>query len=209
MTRPDVSNAGREVARQAHDPAPRHWKAALKILQYLKGTRDVGLNFSSQRSDKLIAFADASFADKNDDRRSVSGSVISFAGGAISWFSRTQRCVSLSTSEAEYVSMSDCLKDVLFLRRLLGFMRPSSADQKVIMYEDNEGAIRLANNPLSSLRSKHIDVRYHFIRNEVSEGRVEVKHIRTESQRADILTKALPLDLFVKHRNAIFGSKYN
>ena len=81
----------------------------------------MGLNFSSRCSDKLVAFADANFADKNDDRRSVSGSVILFAGGAISWFSRTQRCVSLSTSEAEYVSLSDyCVKDVLFLRGLLG-----------------------------------------------------------------------------------------
>ena len=128
MTRPNVANAVREVTRQAHDLALRHWKAALKILQYLKGTRDMGLNFSSRRSDKLVAFADASFADKNDDRRSDSGSVILFAGSAISWFSRTQRCVSISTSEAEYVSISDCVKDFLFLWGLVGFIGPSGAE---------------------------------------------------------------------------------
>ena len=84
-------------------------------------------------------------------------------------------------------------------------MRPRSAEQKVILFEDNRGTVHLANNPLSSLRSKHIDVRYHFIRNEVKEERIEVRHVGTENQRADILTKAVPLDLFVKHRHAIFG----
>ena len=84
-------------------------------------------------------------------------------------------------------------------------MRPSSAEQKVILFEDNQGVVHLANTPLSALRSKHIDVRYHFIRNEVKEGRIEVRHVGTKNQRADILTKAAPLDLFVKHRHAIFG----
>ena len=112
----------------------------------------------------------------------------------------------LSTSEAEYVSMSECVKDVLFLRGLLGFMRPSSAEQNAILFEDNQWAVHLGNNPLSSLRSRHIDVRYYFNRNQVKEGRIEVRHVRTENQRADILTKAVPLDLFVKHRHAIFGS---
>ena len=109
--------------------------------------------------------------------------MILFAGGAVSWFSRTQRCVTLSTSEAEYVSISDSMKDILYLRGFLGFMRPSSAEQKVILFEDNQGAVHLANNPLSSLRSKHIDVWYHFFRNEVKEGRIEVRHLGTENQR--------------------------
>ena len=206
MTRPEIADAVRQVARQAHDPAPRHWKAALKILKYLRGTSDLGVNFSRKGEDRLTAYVDASFGDKNDDRRSVSGAVILFAGGAVSWFSRTQRCVSLSTSEAEYVALSEGLKEILFLRAVLAFMKPGNEEQKVIVYEDNVGAVRLANNPLSSVRSKHIDIRYHFIRNEVKEGRVIVKHVKAEEQHADILTKPTTLDSFLKHRKFICGS---
>lgn len=105
--------------------------------------------------------------------------------------------MSFSTSDEEYVSTSDYLKGVLFLPGRLGFMRPSSADQKVILFEDNEGAVYLANNPLRSLRSKHIDVRYYLVRNEVKEACVDVKHVRNEYQRAEILTGSLYL--FEKH----------
>lgn len=87
--------------------------------------------------------------------------------------------MSLSTLEAEYVPISDCVKDSLFLRELLGFVRPSNADEKVFLFDDNEGAVRLANNPFGSLRSKHIDAGYHFIRNEVKEGSVGMKHVTT------------------------------
>jgi len=124
----------------------------------------------------------------------------------VTWFSRTQRCVSLSTSEAEYVALAEGLKEILFLRALLAFMKPGDKEQKAVIYEDNVGAVRLANNPLSSARSKHIDIRYHFIRNEVKEGRVIVKHVKAEEQHADILTKPTTLDSFLKHRKFMCGS---
>ena len=119
---------------------------------------------------------------------------------------RTQRCVSLSSSEAEYIAMAEATKDALFLRQLLGFMWPECREQKVIMYEDNEGALRLASNPLSSNRTKHIDVRYHFIRDEVKRGSIMVLHVKSEGQHADALTKPLAIEVFRKHRDFMCGS---
>ena len=206
MTRPDIANAVRAVARHAHAPTERHWRAALKILEYLNGSPDLGIKFDKRRSDRLVAFADATYGGDTGDRRSVSGAVVMFVGGAVSWMSRTQRCVSLSSSEAEYIAMAEATKDALFLRQLLGFMWPECREQKVIMYEDNEGALRLASNPLSSNRTKHIDVRYHFIRDEVKRGSIMVLHVKSEGQHADALTKPLAIEVFRKHRDFMCGS---
>lgn len=96
------------------------------------------------------------FGDNNDHRRSAYGAVTPPAGGAVNWLSKTERCVGLSTPEAGYVAMSEALKEIIFLRAVLAIMKPGNKKQKVIMYEDNVGAVRLANNPLSSARSKHI-----------------------------------------------------
>lgn len=114
----------------------------------------------------------------------------------MSWFTRTPRCVSLPTSEAEYVAMSEFLKEIVFLRGLLAFMRPGSKVQKVVMNEDNQGAVRLANGLWSSARSKYVDVRYHFIRNEDKKGRVVVKHVKSEEQHGNTLRKPTTLDFF-------------
>ena len=99
-TRPDISNAVREVARHAHDPSLRHWEAALKIVQYLKGTRELGITYKKSPLSQLVAFADSSYAESKQDRRSVSGGAVLYAGGVVSWFSRTQHCVTLSTTES-------------------------------------------------------------------------------------------------------------
>ena len=124
-----------------------------------------------------------------------------YCRGPILWFSRTQRCVTLSSTEAEYVALAECLKEVLFVRQILEFLRPDVDYGATTLFEDNEGAVQLAINPLSSTRTKHIDVRYHFIRDKVREGKVDVRHIPSEDQRADILTKPLGVELFRKHRD--------
>ena len=118
-----------------------------------------------------------------------------FVGGAVSWMSRTQRCVSLSSSEAEYIAMAEATKDIVFLCQLLGFMWPESAEQNVVLYDDNEGTLRLASSPLSSSRTKHIDVRYHFIRDEVKRGNIIVLPVMSEGQHADALTKPLSIEI--------------
>ena len=114
QTRPDISNAVRAVARHSHDPKAKHWKAAVKILKYLRGTSSLGLTFRKSEewlSGEIEVYADANYASAETDRRSVSGAAVMLGGAAVSWFSRTQKCVTLSTSEAEYIAMTDGLKE--------------------------------------------------------------------------------------------------
>ena len=122
-TRPDISNAVRSVARYCSAPKATHWKSMLGILAYIKGTSDFGLTY--QRGTiagvSLEVFADADYASKATDRRSVSGGAIMCGGACVCWFSRTQKCVTLSTSEAEYVALGDAAKDLLFLRQVWRF----------------------------------------------------------------------------------------
>ena len=122
-------------------------------------------------------YVDADFASKANDRRSVSGAVLLVAGMIVAWFSRTQKCITLSTSEAEYVGMGDGVKEALFVNGLLVFLRPSDKIAKIQVLEDNEGAIALAENPLSSGNSKHIDIRHHFLRSLTEDGELSLIHI--------------------------------
>ena len=117
MTRPDITDAVRAVARFTNDPGNQHWKAARKILAYVAETRDVGLTYRRGSGGRLSAYADSSFANKADDRKSVSGAAVLYGGTAVMWLSRTQRCVTLSSTEAEYVAIGECIKEVLSLER--------------------------------------------------------------------------------------------
>ncbi|CAB1103450.1 unnamed protein product [Ectocarpus sp. CCAP 1310/34] len=207
-TRPETSNAVRTVARHSHEPKKSDWKAAQKILSYLKETAHLTLKYKQDTTVDVgtLVYVDADFASKATDRRSVSGALVLVVGCLVSWFSWTQKCVSLSTSEAEYIAMGDGVKEAFFVNGMLQFLRPSAKPRKIDVFEDNEGAIALAENPLSSSRSKHIDVRHHFLRNLTEEGVIEVTHVPSKEQHADILTKALPRNLFEFHRDFVLGS---
>ena len=125
-TRPDISNAVRSVARYCSAPKAVHWKSALGILAYINGTCGFGITYQRGTTVgiSLEVFADADYASRATDRRSVSGGAIMCAGGCVCWFSRTQKCVTLSTSEAEYVALGDAVKELLFLRQVWRFMIP-------------------------------------------------------------------------------------
>ena len=169
---------------------------------------DLGITYEKGSSDELVAYADSDYA-KFEDRRSVSGGAIFFCGAVVEFFSRTQKNVTLSTTQAEYVAMGDVVKDALFVKSVLKFMQPQRKEFciPVTVFEDNQGAIQLANNPRSSQNSKHIDVRHHFLRELVSEQIIRVEYIKSSQQHADILTKHLPVDSFRYHRNALMNIK--
>ena len=122
-TRPDISNAV-SFARYCSTPKPIHWKAALGILAYINGTSDFGIIYQrgTLASISLEVFADADYANKATDRRSVSGGAIMCGGACVYWFFRTQKCVTLSTSEAEYVALGDAVKELLFSRQVWRFV---------------------------------------------------------------------------------------
>ncbi|CAN0509955.1 unnamed protein product, partial [Discosporangium mesarthrocarpum] len=118
MSRPDISNPVRALARYSQDPSKAHWHPGIKIPRYLLGTRTWGINYKRGLGQELFACADSSYVGDSNDRRSVSGGKIMFGGGAVSWFSRTQKTVAQSSSEAEYVAMGECVKELLFVRNV-------------------------------------------------------------------------------------------
>ena len=121
------------------------------------------------------------------------------------WFSRTQKCVTLSTSEAEYVVLGDAVKELLSLKQVWRFMIPGKGMPRFPVFEDNQGGLQLLKNPVSNSNSKHIDVRHHFLRELVRQGDIIVNHVPSEHQHADILTKVLAFDLFAFHRRLLMN----
>ena len=135
----------------------------------------------------------------------MSGGAIMCAGACVCWFSRTQKCVTLSTSEAEYVALGDAVKELLFLRQVWRFTIPGKGMPCFPVFEDNQGALQLSKNPVSNSNSKHIDVRHHFLRKLVRQRDIIVNNVPSEYQHADILTKVSALDLFAIHRRFLMN----
>ena len=175
------------------EPKSSHWKAAKRILRYVKGTTDLGLLYprGTNKFVKLAGYCDSDWCGDSDDRRSTTGFVYYFGPTAFTWQSRKQPIVTLSTCEAEYVAASACVNHTIWLRNLLEDLRLFQ-DEPTEIKVDNISAIELAKNPVYHERSKHIDVRYHSIREHIKNNEVTVTHVPSREQAADILTKALP-----------------
>ena len=182
MTRPEISNAVRSVAKYCSAPKASHWKSALGILANIKGT--CGCSITYQRGTSigisLEVFADADYASKANDGRSVAGGAILCGGAYVCCFSRTQKCVKLSTSEAEYVAIGDPVKELLLLRQVWRFMIPCKGMPCFPVCEDNQGALQLSKNPVSNSNSKHIDVRHHCLSELVRQGDISVNHVPSD-----------------------------
>ncbi|KAK4699290.1 hypothetical protein P7C70_g6971, partial [Phenoliferia sp. Uapishka_3] len=191
-THPDIAFAVSVVGRHSASPGVAHWTAVKRIFRYLAGTPHYGLLYS--KSDDSIgvfdAFSDADHAGDHDSRKSTSGFVVRMAGTAISWLSRLQKSVSISTTEAEYMGLSACAMEVVWLRALfseLGFRQPDTT----LIRGDNMGSISLAKHPTAHQRTKHIAIHYHFTRDKVSTKEVILKWIPTADMVADVMTKGL------------------
>ena len=154
---------------------------------------------------KAIDFCDANYATNMDDRKSVSGSVNTIGGMVTGWASKTQHTISLSSCESEYISLSHCTQDVIFRRNLINEV--AKHEDPAIIYEDNEGAIFLAKNQQVSMRTKHIDVRAHFIRDCVKSNWIIVKKVKTENNVSDIMTKNCDVATVEKHNEKILEGK--
>ena len=194
-TRPDIAQAVGVVSKFNSKPSQAHLTAVKRILRYLKGTTDLALKYQRSENCRLIGYLDADWAGDQDDRHSTTGNLLVMAGGPISWLSKKQAVVALSTSEAEYVALSAATQEAVWLRRLLTSLKAIPNGPTVLM-EDNQGAIAIAKNPIAHARTKHIDIRYHYIRETVQEGFVELHYCPTEKMIADILTKPLPRGRF-------------
>ncbi|GJV82433.1 retrovirus-related pol polyprotein from transposon TNT 1-94 [Tanacetum coccineum] len=194
-SRPDIVHATCYCARYQAKPTEKHLTAVKRIFRYLKDSINMGLWYPKDTGFELTAFSDSDHAGCLDSRKSTSGG-IQFLGGdkLVSWSSKKQDCTSMSSAEAEYVSLSACCAQVLWLRTQLtdyGFHF-----DKIPMYCDSKAAIAISCNPVQHSRTKHIDVRYHFIKEQVEKGIVELFFVGTEYQLADLFTKALSEDRF-------------
>lgn len=194
-TRPDIANTVSRLAQYSQAPTGDHWAASKRVLRYLSGTKDLGLKFY-QTNQPVIGFADADWGANPLDRRSFTGYCFVLAGSVVSWKAQKQRSVALSSTEAEYVSLAEAAKEAVYLRNLLNETQLVSID-KITIYTDNRGAQCLSSDPKYHSRTKHIDIRHHFIRDLVDEGLIDVEHQPTSRMPADVLTKALPR---VKHQ---------
>jgi hypothetical protein len=198
-TRPDIAFAASYLSQFNVCHSLQHWLAAKRVLRYLKGTSDLCLEFK-RTGDNLIGYADADWGNDKTDRKSYTGFVFKLAGCAISWESKKQCTVALSSTEAEYMALSSAAKEAMFLQNVL--TEVTNTKECVVIFNDNQSAQRLANNHICHGRTKHIDVQHHFIRKVIDDRVVNVEYVPTESMIADVLTKSLCKQ---KHVNCIKG----
>ncbi|GJX66909.1 retrovirus-related pol polyprotein from transposon TNT 1-94 [Tanacetum coccineum] len=181
-------------ARYQAKPTEKHLQAMKRIFRYLNGTINMGLWYSKDTDMSLTAYADADHAGCQDTRRSTSGSAQFLGDKLVSWSSKKQKSTAISSTKAEYIALSGCCSQILWMRSQLtdyGFQF-----NKIPLYCDNKSAIALCCNNVQHSRAKHIDIRYHFIKEQVENGIVELYFVRTEYQLADIFTKPLPRERF-------------
>ncbi|KAK9675528.1 hypothetical protein RND81_11G012900 [Saponaria officinalis] len=203
VSRPDLMYGVSLISRFSARPTKSHWLAAKRILRYIKGTTDLGVFYRKGESNfKLLAFTDSDYAGDLDDRRSTSGFVFMLGYGAISWGSKKQPVVALSTTEAEYIAAALCACQCIWLRRVLKKIGLEEKTGTVIMC-DNSSTIQLSKNPVFHGKSKHIDVKFHFLRDLVNDGIVNLSYCASENQVADIMTKPLKLEQFEKLRSML------
>ena len=200
-TRPDLSSAVGVLSQFMTNPGPQHWQGVKRILRYVKGTLDHGLRFEPTIAEglNLYGYTDADWAGDVSTRKSTSGYIFRIGGATVSWKSKRQAIVALSSTEAEYVALCSAAQEVVWLRRLLesiGFTQSAAT----ILNEDNQGAIALSKNPKSHSRTKHIDIKYHYIRGAIEKKEIELAYCPTEKMIADILTKGLPKPKFEELR---------
>ncbi|KAJ9535272.1 hypothetical protein OSB04_un001631 [Centaurea solstitialis] len=193
-SRPDIMYSTCLCARYQAEPKESHLTAVKRIFRYLKGTPNLGLWYSKDSGFDLIAYSDSDFAGCKIDRKSTTGGCHLLGGKLVSWTSKKQNSVSTSTAEAEYVAAGICCAQVLWLRNQLQDYDIQLS--KIPIYCDNTSAIAIANNPVLHSKTKHIEVRYHFIRDHVMNGDIELHFVPTEYQLADLFTKPLDVTRF-------------
>ena len=187
-TRPDITMVVSHLSRYMAKPMQSHWEQAKRVLRYLKGTADHGILYGVVQSTTLFGYSDADHASDGDGRRSRTGYVFMLNGGAVSWRSQKQQSVALSTAEAEYMALAATTQEAMFLRQLMMDMQQHQHAGTVI-YEDNQSCIALTKNTMTTGRSKHIDIKYHFCRERQESGDIDVQYCSTEDMLADVLTK--------------------
>jgi hypothetical protein len=192
-TRPDLSFSVSLLARFQANPGIEHWKALMHVMGYIKNTTDYGITYSRGQELSPTAYVDADYGGCRDTRRSTSGYVFLMAGGAVAWSSKRQAAVALSTVEAEYVAMSRCAQQMVWMQ---SWLDEAEVEHKLpgLIEGDNRGAIALTKNTKDHGKVKHIDIRHHYIRELIQSGAISMEQVASADNLADIFTKPLPRD---------------
>jgi len=183
-------------------PRKPHLDAVRRILRYIKHTLQCGIFYENKSQLQIHGYTNADWAGNVLDRRSTSGFMFSFGSGVISWSSKKQPIVALSSTEAKYRGVAIVACEVVWLQKLLSDLG-QSVDVPVVIYYDNISSILLVNNPVYHARTKHIEVHYHFIREKVLAKKINLIHVNTKDQVADIFTKALGIDKLKRFRKML------
>ncbi|CAB1099174.1 unnamed protein product [Ectocarpus sp. CCAP 1310/34] len=205
LTRPDITLPLNKLQEIAYSPTARIWNALVRIMSYLNFTKDFGITYVRGSGQDQSVFVDASYADNEVDRRSTTGLAVTVGGTVVCASTKAQRVSAQSTSEAEYMAAGEGVREALFVRGVLSFIAPETSEAKIKVLEDNKGALALIENPFSSARSKHIDVRFHYIRELFKSGKITAEYVPTGEQHADMLTKVLGREKFEYHRKALMN----
>uniref|UniRef100_A0AAV1TQC8 Integrase catalytic domain-containing protein n=1 Tax=Peronospora matthiolae TaxID=2874970 RepID=A0AAV1TQC8_9STRA len=192
-TRPDIAYAVSFVSRFMEKPQEEHWVAVKRIFRYLQGTKMHGICYKPSAKIAFRGYSDADWAGDLADRKSTSGYVFMLLGAPVSWGSKKQPSVSLSTSEAEYIALSLAIQKGKWINRLLCEIMAAANEEgpELVIREDNQSCIKMTKNPVNHGRAKHIDIKYHHIRDEVKRGEVKLEYCETTLMLADIMTKGL------------------
>lgn len=210
-TRIDIAHAVHQLTMHTQNPLTKHWLAGKWLLRYLKGTSDIGLRFGGRTSNEVmdqnsqmnvVGYCDADYANDKNDRKSITGWIVKLNDDVVSWSSKKQSTVALSTCEAELYAEASCIQEVMWLQNLvkeleLNVVMPSTVKS------DNQSTIEISQNNVIREKTKHVDVKYKFVNEKIDENIIKVKYINTTNQQADILTKSLGRQLFEKHREKL------
>ena len=204
-SRPDISFTVGQLASYMNCPGTQHYNAAIHLLKYIKGSMDRELIYKSDSKLQIEGYCDADWATNADNRRSTTGYVFYLSGAPITWKSKLQSTVALSSCEAEYMALTAAAQEAMYLRKLsldFGLM----IDKPTTIYEDNKSAIMMSNNPSMHKASKHIDLKYHFVREAIEANIIKLEYVETKKQKADGFTKALAISKFRAFKDMLFES---
>ena len=201
-SRPDLANSVRELSKANDGATEKHYRGLLRTVKYVMDTRNQALKYENTHVLatvwKLKAYCDSDFAGDRESRRSVSGYCIYIFDCLVAWKSKSQKHVTLSSTEAEYVAVSEVCTELMFIRLILMFLG-IQVKLPIVVHCDNVGAIFLSYNAKISQRTKHIDTKYRYVGEWVEEGVVKVVFVRSENNLSDILTKNTPQEVFNRH----------
>ena len=209
-TRPDIANCVRELSKCLDGSTPASYKELLRVIKYVLDSKDMGLKFypSGARNCawSILCFTDSDYAGDEVSRRSVSGYIISVHGVPVQWRSKSQQSVTLSSTEAEWIALSEAVKDIMFLKYLCESMG-IRVQLPITVRVDNMGAVFMSKNVTTTTRTKHVDIRTKFVREYVQDGVIMIVFVRTEDNDSDIMTKNLGSLLHDRHAKKLITDK--